>query len=103
MIFVPARDLDGKVAGMPGVLARRKQVAERVAGAARGNTPVGATGRARRSVRVEEDGDRVSVTAGGRDAFYYRFIEFGTVSLSAKKPMRRAAEAAGVRFIEKGK
>lgn len=92
MRFVPSLGADRKIADA--VKPGTKDMADAIASRVRFNMPV-QTGKARDSVRVEETDDGHKVVAGGGDAFYVKFLEFGTSDTPTFAPLRRAAESVG--------
>jgi len=93
-------DLEEKIARMDAVTQARVRAARKISADAAARTPVGRTGRARDSHRVEvnmsADPPDVVVTAGGGDAWYYVFHEFGGAGFRPPPaPLRTAAKSTG--------
>ncbi len=102
--------------GMDGLLRQLQRVPEvvrkhaapavalsalRVANRARALVPVGSTGLLKASIDYEHLGDSLSAGVGLRtaDAFYWRYVEFGTRYVAARPFFRPAAEDGAAAFI----
>lgn len=67
-----------------------KEVAQEVAEIARREVPIGATGALHGSIQVARMGNQWGVTAGGPDAPYATYVEYGTMKMNAQPFLRPA-------------
>lgn len=67
-----------------------KEVAKQVAEIARRDVPKGKTGKLHDSIQVAHMGNQWGVTAGGPDAPYAMYIEYGTMKMNAQPFLRPA-------------